>query len=85
MIFFFIFKNLNTNGGREMRTVLYGDELTYAYHKVIDGRRVAINVDEDGEEINVVFPQDEVSKELDYYDWLELDYYEPKEEENECS
>ena len=63
-----------------MRTVVYGYEPVYAYHKIINGERVAINVDKDGEEVNVVFSQDEDCREFDYEDWSELDYYEPKEE-----
>ena len=62
-----------------MRTVIYGDEPVYAYHKIINGERVAINVDKDGKEVNVVFALDRDCREFDYHDWSELDYYKPKD------
>ena len=61
-----------------MRTVIYGNELVYAYHKIINGEKIAFNVDKDGEEVNVVFSLTEDCREFDYTDWSELDYYEPK-------
>jgi hypothetical protein len=59
-----------------MRTVVYKDEDIFASHKTVDGRRVAIVVDKDGKEVNVVFPEGEIEDRIfDYGDWLDLDYF----------
>jgi len=60
-----------------MRTVVYGSEELYASHKLVDGgsSRLAIVVDSDDEQVNVVFSEDEPGREFDYADWLALPYY----------
>ena len=57
-----------------MKTIIYGSEDVFASHKMVDGRRVAIVVDKDGEEVNVVFPENESEDRIfDYGDWLDLE------------
>ena len=73
---------LKTFKGKDiMRTAIYGSEPIYAYHKIIDGKRVAICVDKNGKEVNVVFSNNkEKDKIFDYGDWLELSYYKKYED-----
>jgi len=65
----------------KLRTVVLHDEELYAYHKVEDGVRKSIVVTEDGEEVNIVFPEyEQIDRPFDYFDWLELPYYRKDEE-----
>jgi hypothetical protein len=62
-----------------MTTVVYGEYPVYAYHKITKGKTVAISVDKDGEEVNIVFPENESEDRVFVYsDWLDLDYFEGK-------
>jgi len=65
-----------------MRTVVFGTEKIYASHKMKGTTRVAIVVDKDGKEVNVVFPEGKYKDHLfDYNDWLNLEYYQDKKEQ----
>lgn len=55
--------------------VVYGSEKVYAYHRVKDGQQVAITVDQNCEQVNVVFPESNPNRIFDYGDWMDLDYY----------
>jgi len=59
-----------------MRTVVFGKEEVYAYHKKGKNRLIAIVVNKDSKEVNVVFPEGECKdKVFGYNDWLDLEYY----------
>lgn len=59
-----------------MRTVVYNSEDLFSFHKKVDGRKIAIVVDTSGQEVNVVFPENETEDRIfDYGDWLDLEYF----------
>jgi len=64
-----------------MRTTIYGDEDIFGWSKPNgNGGETAIVVDTYGEEVNVVFPENETpDRVFDYADWLDLDTYVPRE------
>jgi len=61
---------------KKIRTIEFGNEEIFASYKIKDKTRMAIVVDKNGNEVNVVFPEGETEDRIfDYYDWLDLDLY----------
>ena len=64
-----------------MRTVIYETEPIFAHKKLATDKDVlGIVVDADGKQVSVVFDKNEEDRVFDYYDYLNLPLYEPKEE-----